>query len=211
MLKPNQTMLDKLAKTFKSMGKRKPEIIQQTTIRDPLSYPLEQRHPFGRKPGEFQIMDITPERQTYQNGLGALVDAEKKPIRKKYEDASGELEDVQNEFGEAFDEAKEGLLEDIRSDMDYFEVPMIRHGFDAGWRGDLSPGFEERSLADYWPSRFKEPGWYNDKGYELGDLMDEYEGYLDYMDEPEYRMELQRRTPRYRNYQRAMRQREDNA
>lgn len=208
MPKPNKTMLDKLAETFKSMGKGKPEIIQETTIRDPLSWNL-----LNRKHATLdnKLPSMTPERQTYQNGLGALVDAKKKPILEKYDNASDELEDVQNEFEEAFDEAKEGLVEDIRSDMNYFEAPMIRYGFDAGWRGDLSPEFEERSLADYWPSRFKEPEWYNDRGYELDDLMNEYEERLNYMDEPEYRMELQRQTPRYRNYQRAMRQREDNA
>ena len=205
MPKINKTMLDRIASMMKASGRKKPEIIEQTALRDPLGYTIEQRRTIGRN------LDMTPARKRYQEGIDALIDARKRPIREKYEDVSGELEDVQNEFGEAFDEAKEGLVEDIRSDMDYFEAPEIRYGFDTGFRGDLAPDLLERSLEDYWPSRFKAPEWYNDRGYELGDLMDEYEGQLDYMDTPEYRMEVQHQSPRYRNYQRAMMQRAENA
>lgn len=201
MPKPNKTLLDQLASIMKASGRKKPAIIQETAWQDPLSGSI-----VGRK-----VRSLTPTRKRYQEGINALIDARKKPIREKYEDTSGELEDLQNEFGEAFDEAKEDMVEDIRSDMNYFEAPEIQYGFDTGFRGDLAPDLGERSLEDYWPSRFNAPGWYNDKGYELGNLMDEYEGQLDYMDEPEYRMELQRQTPRYRNYQRAMRQRAENA
>ena len=208
MPKVNQAMLDRLAETFKSMGNKKPAIIQETTIRDPLGYNMVQRR-FGAETGKMPSM--TPERQVYQRGLNRRDIMALRPLSEKYDEYEGELENLQNEFEEAFDEAKEGLVEDIRSDMDYFEAPEIRYGFDTGFRGDLSPDLPERSLEDYWPARFKSPGWYNDRGYELDDLMDEYQGRIDYINTPEHRMELQRQTPRYRNYQRAMMQREDNA
>lgn len=197
----NQTMLDQLASMMKAYGGKKPAIIQETAWQDPLSGSI-----VGRK-----VTSLAPTRKRYQEGIDALIDARKKPILEKYNEVSGELEDVQNEFGEAFDEAKEGMVEDIRSNIDFFKTPKVRYGFDTGSSGDLYPYIPELSLEDYWPSRFKAPGWYNDKGYELGELMDEYEGQLDYMDDPAYRMELQRQTPRYRRYQDAMRQREDNA
>lgn len=201
MPKLNKTMLDQLASMMKAYGGKKPAIIQETAWQDPLSGSI-----VGRK-----VTSLTPTRKRYQEGIDALIDARKRPIREKYEDVSGELEDVQNEFGEAFDEAKEGLVEDIRSDINYFEAPEVRYGFDTDFRGDLFPDMPERSLEDYWPSRFKAPGWYNDRGYELGDLMDEYESQLHYMETPEHRMEVQRQSPRYRNYQRAMMQRAENA
>lgn len=210
MPKLNKTMLDQLASMMKASGSKKPAIIQEIDWRDPLGYTIEQRRAIARNPEHFQKLSMTPNRKRYQEGIDALIDARKRPIREKYEDVSGELEDVQNEFGEAFDEAKEGLVEDIRSDMNYFEAPDIQYGFDTDFRGDLFPDLPERSLEDYWPSRFKAPGWYNDRGYELGDLMDEYESQLHYMETPEHRMEVQRQSPRYRNYQRAMMQRAEN-
>lgn len=207
MPKVNQTMLDKLVDVFQSGSQRKPEIIQATTIRDPLGYSMVQRR-FGAATGK--LPSTAPERQMYQRGLNNRDIKALRPLYEKHDEYEGELEDLQNEFEEAFDEAKEGLVEDIRSDMDYFEAPEIQYGFDTGLRGDLSPDIPKRSLEDYWPERFKTPGWYNDKGYELGDLIDEYQGRIDYINTPEHRMELQRQTPRYRRYQEAMQRRDIN-
>lgn len=198
------TILDRLMKEGRIKPRLDETMWSHADFRDPLNYTFAGRQHIKAHPESFPRLDITPERQVYQRGINALIDARKRPIQEKYENVSGELEDVQNEFEEAFDEAKEGLVEDIRSDMDYFEAPEIRYGFDTGYRGDLTPDLPERSLEDYWPARFKGPGWYNDRGYELGDLMDEYRGRLDYMKSPEYRMELQHQSPRYRKYQRAM-------
>lgn len=213
MPKPNQTMLDQLVKTFKSTGNKAPfrEMRIRGEFTDPMIKARANQQLAGNKLIKLDPSWRAPERVKYQRGLDALIDARSRPIREKYEDVSGELEDVQNEFEEAFDEAKEDLVDDIGLGMRYFEAPEVRYGFDAEEGGDLTPELFNSSLADYWPSRFKAPSWYSDRGSELGDLADEYEGRLDYMDSPEYRMELQRQTPRYRNYQRAMRQRQENA
>lgn len=207
MPKVNQTMLDKLVDAFKSSSQHKPEIIQATTIRDPLGYSMVQRR-FGTATGKLPSMKS--EGKMYQKGIDALIEGRKKPVHDKWLETGEELSWLQDDFEDAFNEAKEGLVEDIRSDMDYFEAPEVRYGFDTGIRGDLAPDLPERSLEDYWPSSYKPPEWYNDKGYELGNLMDEYEGRLEYMDGPAYRMELQHQTPRYRRYQEAMQRRDIN-
>lgn len=208
MPKPNQTMLDKLAETFKSMGKKKPEIIQETTIRDPLGYSMVQRR-FGAASGKLPSMKS--ERQMYQEGIKDIQD-------RKYDSRLDELENMQNEYEDAFDEAKEMMIDDISSRLDERFVPdEIRGGIASLPEWPSLAAFNPRrhyfvgdelageSLVDYWPyGGYDSPEYYDRHGRELNEQ-------LEYIDSPEYRMELQRQSPRYRNYQRAMRQREENA
>lgn len=204
MPKPNQTMLDQLVKTFKSTGSKKPEIIQETTIRDPLSYPLEQRHPFGRKPGSFPIHNLTPERRIYQRGIEARLYPKKVAADELLDEVNTNRDMIQDEWNDAINDAKESMKEDWESGLDY-------QAFE-----DVDPNYLEvdapsTDLRDYWPSSARSPE-------EIGE---EFDSATDaYWDAKEAQrriystrgiMDEQMLTPRYRNYQRAMRQRQENA
>lgn len=206
MPKVNSTLLDKLVDVFKGGSQRKPEIIQATTIRDPLGYSMVQRR-FGTATGKMPSM--TPERRMYQEGLNRRDDIAIQPLAKKYRDYEGELEDLQSEFGNAFDEAKENYVEQVRDNMEQLDVPDLRNGFDPSY--DLDPNVPSETLESYWPDYdYNSIDYYNRRGGELGDLMDEYEGRIDYINTPQHRMELQRQSPRYRRYQEAMQRRDIN-
>lgn len=206
MPKVNKTMLDKLVDVFKSGSQRKPEIIQATTIRDPLGYSMVQRR-FGTATGK--LPSIVPDRKRYQLGLDAVRDSREAPLGEKMEGYKEELSNFQSEFEDAVDEAKEMYIDDLSTEVNSIDAPDIRYGFDPDY--DLDPSVTQNTLVDYWPSGvYNEPKWYSDKGAELDDLINEYEGRIDYMHTPEHRMELQRQSPRYRRYQDAMQRRDIN-
>ena len=151
----------------------------------------------------------TPERVKYQQGLDALIAAREKPIHDKWLETGEELSGLQNEFENAFDEAKENYVEQVRDNMEQLNTPDLRSGFDPSY--DLDPHVPSETLENFWPDYdYKPVSYYNSRGEELGELMNEYEGRFDYMRTPEYRMELQRQTPRYRRYQEAMQRRDIN-
>jgi len=206
MPKPNKTMLDKLVDVFKGGSQRKPEIIQATTIRDPLGYSMVQRR-FGTATGKMPSMKS--ERQSYQKGLDVLVDSKRKPVHDKWLETGEELSWLQDDFENAFDEAKENYVEQVRDNMEQLNVPDLRGGFDPSY--DLDPNVSSETLENFWPDYdYKPVSYYNSRGVELGDQMDEYERQIDYINSPQYRMELQRQTPRYRRYQEAMQRRDIN-
>ena len=203
MPKPNQTMLDKLVETFKSASKKKPEIIQETTIRDPLGYNLVQRR-FGMQTGNMPSMKS--EREMYQQGIKDIRD-------QKYDVTVDELENLQNDYTTAFNEAKDMMIDDISSRLNERFVPdEIRGGivssptaFKSRQYYSAMDDLADESLVDYWPyGESRMPEYFDRRGRELDDR-------LEYIYSPEYHMELQRQSPRYRNYERAMRQREENA
>lgn len=203
MPKVNQTMLDKLVDAFKGGSQRKPEIIQVEAYgaSDPLYGSIQWKK--AVKPS------MTPERVKYQKGIDALIDVRKKPLQEKYDDSMGELTDLQDEFENAFDEAKENYIEQVRDNMESMYTPDIRGGFDPSYDFDVNMGRE--SLESYWPDYdYKPVSYYNSRGAELGDMVSEYEGRLESMDEPAYRMAVQRQSPRYRRYQEAMQRRDIN-
>lgn len=202
MPKVNQTMLDKLVDAFKGGSQRKPEIIQATTIRDPLGYSMVQRR-FGTAAGKMPSMKS--ERQSYQEGIKDIQD-------RKYDSKLDELEVMQNEYEDAFDEAKDMMIDDISSRLEERFAPgEIRGGIGSSLaafkpRGYFSIGDElaDESLADYWPyGAYDSPEYYDRRGREIDEQ-------LEYIDSPEYRMELQRQSPRYRRYQEAMQRRDIN-
>ena len=201
MPKPNQTMLDKLSETFKSMGKKKPEIIQETTIRDPLGYNMVQRR-FGVGTGKMPSM--TPERVKYQRGIDARLFPKMRKadelVRAWYDD----MDAYKDEWSSAVDDAKEYMKED-------WETGLDDQAFD-----DVNPDYMEvaapsTNLRDYWPNDARTP----DEIY--SDFDAAQDAYYAAEDEqrrlrsPQAHMREQVMTPRYRRYQRAMRQREDNA
>lgn len=202
MPKPNQTMLDKLAETFKSMGKGKPEIIQQTTIRDPLGYNMVQRR-FGQIKGLTPSM--TPERLKYQNGLESIQGRDIMKAQNELNDLESDKEILQSQWNDAVDEAKDAMSEDWRTGLEDYDF------------SDIGPDYLEveapsLDLADYWPDYgYMSPREFGQRAERLDEDISDWEDIVGHRESPEYRMELQRRSPRYRRYQRAMRQREDNA
>ena len=201
MPKLNKTMLDRLASMMKASGSKKPEVIQATTIRDPLGYTIEQRRTVGRN------FDVTPERQTYRQGLESLRRQKMKPIREEEIDARKRFKELQDDFEDAYSDAYESWQDELNSNVPD-EAPQLEYGFEPS---DLNFRAPTADLRDYWPSHAK---YYDVFEREADDLRDEIAGIEDRMDyarSPEYIQQLQTETPRYRNYQRAMMQRAENA
>lgn len=201
MPKPNQTMLDKLVDAFKGGSQRKPEIIQATTIRDPLGYSMVQRR-FGTATGKMPSMK--PERQTYQEGIELRMQPKYLKADEDVRNAYNEMDAYKDEWGSAVDDAKEYMKEDWETGLDdqRFE--------------DVDPYYMEvdapsTNLRDYWPDDARTP----DEIYSDFDAaQDRYYAAKDVQRDlrrPAAWMQEQTMTPRYRNYQRAMQQREDNA
>ena len=201
MPKPNKTMLDRLAETFKSMGNKKPEIIQETTIRDPLGYNMVQRR-FGTATGKMPSM--APERVKYQRGIEARLYPKKIAADELVDEMNANRETIQDEWNDAISDAKESMRDDWESGLDY-------QAFE-----DVDPYYLEvdapsTNLEEYWPGSARTPK----------EIADAYESAQDaYYDAKDAQrriysnrgiMDEQMLTPRYRNYQRAMRQRQENA
>ena len=205
MPKPNQTMLDKLVDVFKSGSQRKPEIIQATTIRDPLGYSMVQRR-FGTATGKLPSM--TPERSIYQCGIEALRRQKMKPIREEEIDARERFKELQDDFEDAYSDAYESLQDEINSNVPD-QAPMLEYGFEPGDL-DFSAYQPQADLRYYWPSYAK---YYDVFEREADDLRDEIaaiDDRMDYARSPEYIQQLQTETPRYRRYQEAMQRRDIN-
>lgn len=204
MPKPSQTMLDRLAATFKSTGKKKPEIIQQTTFRDPLGYTMEQRRAITRNPQRFQKLDMTPERRIYQRGIEARLYPKKVAADELLDEANTNRDMIRDEWNDAISDAKEAMREDWESCLDY-------QAFE-----DVDPNYLEvdapsTDLGEYWPGSARTPE-------EIGESFDAAtDAYWDAKEaqrriySPRGIMDEQMLTPRYRNYKRAMRQRQENA
>ena len=200
MPKVNSTLLDKLVDVFKGGSQRKPEIIQATTIRDPLGYSMVQRR-FGTATGKLPSM--TPERRIYQRGIEARLYPKKVAADELLDEANTNRDMIEDEWRDAIDEAKESMREDWESGLDYqtFE--------------DVDPNYLEvdapnTDLGEYWPSSARSPE-------EIGEAFDEAtDAYWD-AKEAQNRiystrgiMDEQLLTPRYRRYQEAMQRRDIN-
>lgn len=200
MPKVNQTMLDKLVDAFKGGSQRKPEIIQATTIRDPLGYSMVQRR-FGTMAGKLPSM--TPERQMYQEGIDARLFPKMRKADELVNDKYDDMDLIKDEWKDAVDDAKESMKEDWEYGLDNQEFE------------DVDPYYLEvegpsTSLKDYWPSGARTP----DEIYEDYDAAQD--AYYAAKDEqrrlrsPQVRMLEQTETPRYRRYQEAMQRRDIN-
>lgn len=203
MPKLNQTMLDKLVDVFKSGSQRKPEIVQATTIRDPLGYSMVQRR-FGTATGKMPSM--VPEREVYQQGLESLRRKKMKPIREEEIDARERFKELQDDFEEAYGDAYKRWQDDVNSIVPD-EAPMLEYGFEPD---DLNFHIPGADLRDYWPGYAK---YYDVFEREADDLRDEIaaiDDRMDYACSPEYIQQLQTETPRYRRYQEAMQRRDIN-
>lgn len=200
MPKVNPTLLDRLIGEGKIVS-RKPEIIQATTIRDPLGYSMVQRR-FGTMAGKMPSM--TPERKIYQEGIEARISPRIKEAREKRGEAYDLKDQYENEWLEAVDEAKSDMADDWASTLDYQDFDEVNP--------DILEDVQlpSSNLRDYWPSGARTP----DEIYEDYDAaQDAYYAAKDAEEElftPRYRMREQTMTPRYRRYQEAMQQRAAN-
>lgn len=206
MPKPNQTMLDKLAETFKSMGKPAP--FREMKLHGESTDPM-----FNARAN--QVMSIpkgitldpswpVPERVKYQKGIEARMQPKYLKADEDVGNAYNEMDAYKDEWSSAVDDAKEYMKED-------WETGLDDQAFE-----DVDPDYMEvdapsTNLRDYWPNDARTP----DEIYSDFDAaQDRYYAAKDVQRDlrrPEAWMQEQTMTPRYRNYQRAMRQREDNA
>jgi len=149
---------------------------------------------------------VTPERQVYQRGLQAIRNKELADVDDRYNATESTLADLQSDFEDAYSDAYESWQDELNSTVPD-QAPTLEYGFESA---DLNFGTPSSDLRDYWPSYSKKPEWFEDKvnayDAELEELGDE----LEYMRSPEYIQRLQTRSPRYRNYQRALEQRAAN-
>lgn len=204
MPKPNKTMLDKLVDVFQEGSKRKPEIIQQTAWRDPLGYTMEQRRYFERHPDRHQKLDMTPQREVYQKGIDEVRRANIRSLKEQSRGLNDDLEELQDDFNSAWDEAREDLI----SDIDGTYAPELERQFDPDYYMTLD--MPSGDIRDYWPSSTYTPDEFAAQANRIYDDMDVLDDKMDYMRTPEYRMELQHQSPRYRRYQEAMQGRDIN-
>lgn len=200
MPKLNQTMLDKLVDAFKGGSQHKPEIIQATTIRDPLGYSMVQRR-FGTMAGKMPSM--TPERRIYQRGIEARLYPKKVAADELLDEANTNRDMIQDEWNDAIEDAKQSMKEDWESGLDY-------QAFE-----DVDPNYLEvdapsTDLGEYWPGYARTPE-------EIGESFDAAtDAYWD-AKEAQKRiygtqgiMDEQLLTPRYRRYRDAMQRRDIN-
>lgn len=204
MPKPNQTMLDKLAETFKSMGKPAPfrEMKLHGEFTDPMIKARVNQQLAGNKLIKLDPSWKTPERVKYQRGIEARLYPKKVAADSELDEANREVEELEDEWNTGVENAKEGMMEDWRSTLDYEDF------------SDIDPDYLEvetpsTNLRDFWSDRNPEE-IYADYG-QAQERAETAQDRYDYIYSPRAVMDEQVQTPRYRNYQRAMRQREDNA
>lgn len=201
---PNKTMLDQLASMMKSSGRKKPAIIQETTFRDPLGYSIEQRRAIARNPEHFQKLDMTPERRIYQRGIEARLYPKKVAADELLDATRDNRETIQGEWDDAIADAKESLRDDWESGLDH-------QAFEDVDPYALEVETPATDLREYWPGYARSPEEISeafesaqDAYYDAKDAQRRIYSNRGIMDE-------QMMTPRYRNYQRAMLERVENA
>lgn len=204
MPKPNQTMLDKLAETFKSMGKTAPfrEMKLHGEFTDPMIKAQVNQKLAGNKIFKLDPSWRTPERVKYQRGIEARLYPKKVAADDELEEANREVEELEDEWNTGVENAKEDMMEDWRSTLDYEDF------------SDIDPDYLEvetpsTDLRDFWSDRNPEE-IYADYG-QAQERAETAQDRYDYIYSPRAVMDEQVQTPRYRRYQRAMRQREENA
>lgn len=206
MPKPNQTMLDQLAASFKSMGKPAPfrEMKLHGEFTDPMIKARANQQLAGNKLIKLDPSWGTPERVKYQRGIEARLYPKKVAADELLNQAHAARDMIEDEWRDAIEDAKQSMKEDWESGLDY-------QSFD-----DVDPNYLEveapsTDLGEYWPSYARSP---EEIGEAFGDATDAY------WDAKEAQnriystrgiMDEQMLTPRYRNYQRAMQQRQENA
>lgn len=199
------TVLDRLMQ----QGRIKPRLDEtmwsHADFRDPLNYTFAGRQYIKAHPESFPRLDMTPERIKYQRGLANIRANDLSNAEDSYRDAAGELEDLQSQFEEDYSDAWESMHDDIFSDKKM--APELSRGFG---EDDLNLGRLNIDLSEYWPPYTYSPDEYGRRAEDLVDAARLASSRSAYLESPEYIQRLQTRSPRYRNYQRAMQQRAAN-
>lgn len=207
MPKPSQTMLDRLAQTFKSMGKPAPfrEMKIRGEFTDPMIKARVNQQLAGNKLIKVDPSWRTPERVKYQRGLEAIQNRNLMKAQNELDDLNNDKEYLQSQWDDAVEEAKNDMYEDWRNSIDDYDFSNIDPY-------SLEVAEPSTDLSDYWPEYdYMSPREFGERAERLDEDIAEWEDIVGHRESPEYRMELQRQSPRYRNYQRAMRQRQENA
>lgn len=205
MPKPNQTMLDKLAETFKSMGKTAPfrEMKLHGEFTDPMIKAQVNQKLAGNKIFKLDPSWPTPERVKYQRGLKNQFWKRENQLRQEQDEAMDRVDDLQQSYERDFEDARDRLAGAVSDEIQGWDPEEISP-YDVD--GYESPNY---SLEDYWEGEYP-LSEYTDLMAEADDKFNEASGrFMDWKNSG--MRELQLNSPRYRNYQRAMRQREDNA
>lgn len=207
MPKPNQTMLDQLVKTFKSTGNTAPfrEMKLHGEFTDPMIKARANQQLAGNKLIKVDPSWRTPERVKYQRGLEAIQNRNLMKAQNELDDLNGDKELLQSQWDDAVNEAKDAMAEDWRTGLDDNDFSEIDPDY-------LEVETPSTDLTDYWPDYgYMSPREFGQRSELLDEDISEWEDIVEHRESPAYRMELQRQSPRYRNYQRAMRQRQENA
>lgn len=204
MPKPNQTMLDKLAETFKSTGKKKPQLLRITYPNSRGGYSTYDKLYPNAVAFDGRVPDLTPERVKYQRGIEARLIPKKIAADELVDETYSARETIQDEWNDAVSDAKESMRDDWETGLDYQEFEDVDPYY-------LEADAPNTDLREYWPDYSRSPEEISDA------YTDAAEKYFDAalakkrIYGPQGIMDEQMLTPRYRNYQRAMRQREENA
>lgn len=213
---PAPTKLDKLAQIFKSTGNTAP--FRGMRIRgefnDPLNYTIRQRISMEGAPelaymavpqnGVGREIKLTPEREVYQKGIAARMQPKYLKADEDVSDAYDVMASYNDEWREAVEEAKSDMAEDWTSTLDYQDFEDVDPNY-------LEVDAPSTNLREYWPIFARTP---EAIGEDFDAAQDRYYAAKDVQSglrRPEAWMQEQTMTPRYRNYQRAMRQRQENA
>ena len=120
MPKPNQTMLDQLAASFKSMGKPAPfrEMKIRGEFTDPMIKARANQQLAGNKLIKVDPSWKTPERVKYQRGLEAIQNRNLMKAQNELDDLNSDKELLQTQWNDAVEEAKNDMYDDWRNNID---------------------------------------------------------------------------------------------
>lgn len=194
------TILDHLVKSGR-IKKPLPVFKNDKFAVDELTFPaIRWDDEAGGLVGSSHPRKITPARQVYQAGIDRKLEASLAPVRSSESAAREELGKLQMDFDKSLGEARREMVSDIESDLGMLQ-PDLDTAFDTEML-EFYPASTD--LRRYWPSHGLTPEEFSSRAEELRGDLEEFDDQLYRMNLPEYRMQIQTQTPRYRNYQRAM-------
>lgn len=198
------TVLDRLIKE----GRIKEHPFREMKLRgeftDPMIKARANQQLAGNKLIKLDPSWKTPERVKYQRGLEAIQNRKLMKAQDELSDLESDKELLETQWENAIDEAKNDMYEDWRNAIDSSNFSEIGPDY-------LEVDEPSTDLSDYWNDfDYMSPREFGERAERLDEDISEWEDIVGHRESPEYRMELQRQSPRYRNYQRAMQQRAAN-
>lgn len=198
------TVLDRLIKEGKISQSPFREMKLRGEFTDPMIKARANQQLAGNKLIKLDPSWKTPERVKYQRGLEAIQNRNLMKAQDELSDLESDKELLETQWENAIDEAKNDMYEDWRYAIDSNDFSEIDPDY-------LEVDEPSTDLSDYWPEYgYMSPREFGERAERLEEDISEWEDVVGHRESPEYRMELQRQSPRYRNYQRAMQQRAAN-